>query len=73
MRLLTRDRVYAQFIYSLCRGRLVCDGVALADIAAQVGTPVYVYSTIRMLNNLRRIQAAFRRPTFITAPKLTPT
>lgn len=40
-------------------GRLVCDGVALADIAAQVGTPAYVYSTIRMLNNLRRIQAAF--------------
>lgn len=40
-------------------GRLYCDGVALADIAAQVGTPVYVYSTIRMLDNLRRIQAAF--------------
>ncbi len=41
------------------QGRLVCDGVALADIAAQAGTPVYVYSTIRMLSNLRRIQAAF--------------
>lgn len=40
-------------------GRLFCDGVALADIAAQVGTPVYVYSSTRMLANLRRVQAAF--------------
>jgi len=40
-------------------GRLFCDGVSVADITAQVGTPVYVYSTIRMLANLRRIQAAF--------------
>ena len=41
------------------QGRLLCDGVSLAEIAAQAGTPVYVYSTIRMLSNLRRIQAAF--------------
>ncbi|MBE2267425.1 MAG: diaminopimelate decarboxylase [Anaerolinea sp.] len=40
-------------------GRLFCDGVAVAEIAAQVGTPAYIYSGTRFLSNLRRIQAAF--------------
>src|SRR5687768_11589481 len=36
-------------------GELYCDTVRVADIAAQVGTPVYVYSLRRALGNLRRI------------------
>ena len=31
--------------FELKEGELFCEGVALADIAAAVGTPVYVYST----------------------------
>ncbi len=46
---------------SICyvNGILHCDGVAVTDIAAQAGTPVYIYSLPRALNNLRRIQTAF--------------
>jgi diaminopimelate decarboxylase len=40
-------------------GQLFCDEVAVNDIVAQTGTPVYVYSLGRALNNLRRIQSAF--------------
>ncbi len=40
-------------------GTLVCDGVALSEIAAQVGTPFYVYSLPRALENLNRVRAAF--------------
>ncbi len=40
-------------------GQLYCDSVPVADIIAQVGTPVYIYSLPRALENLRRIQAAF--------------
>src|SRR5690349_12471520 len=40
-------------------GELYCDAVGIADITAQVGTPVYIYSLRRALGNLRRIQAAF--------------
>jgi diaminopimelate decarboxylase len=40
-------------------GALYCDSVRIADIAAQVGTPVYIYSLRRALDNLRRIRAAF--------------
>jgi diaminopimelate decarboxylase len=39
--------------------QLVCDAIPVAQIAAQVGTPVYVYSLPRVLGNLRRIQRAF--------------
>jgi diaminopimelate decarboxylase len=40
-------------------GELYCDTVRVADIAAQVGTPAYIYSLRRALGNLRRIQTAF--------------
>lgn len=40
-------------------GQLYCDDVALEAIAAQIGTPSYVYSIPRLLGNLRRLQAAF--------------
>src|SRR5688500_7369082 len=41
-------------------GRLYCDSVLVQDIAAEVGTPVYIYSLRRALHNLDRIRAAFR-------------
>jgi diaminopimelate decarboxylase len=40
-------------------GQLYADGVALNKIAAQVGTPCYVYSRDRALMNLRHVQDAF--------------
>lgn len=39
--------------------QLYCDSVAVSDIIAQVGTPVYIYSLRRALHNLSEIQAAF--------------
>lgn len=38
---------------------LWCDGVPLDSIADAVGTPVYVYSTTRLIENVRRLQTAF--------------
>lgn len=42
-------------------GALYCDSVSVADIAAQVGTPVYIYSLRRAISNLQRIQTAFTK------------
>lgn len=41
------------------RGRLVCDGVPLAHIAAAVGTPVYVYSADAIRRAYRDLDDAF--------------
>lgn len=38
---------------------LHCDGISLADLAAQVGTPTYVYSQARILENYDHINSAF--------------
>ncbi len=38
---------------------LFCDNVALADIAADAGTPTYVYSAQAILENYRSYEAAF--------------
>ncbi len=38
---------------------LMCDGVALADVAAKVGTPCYVYSAETILENFRAYDRAF--------------
>jgi len=38
---------------------LCCDGVALADIAVQTGTPCYVYSAAAILENYRAYDGAF--------------
>jgi diaminopimelate decarboxylase len=38
---------------------LCCDTVSVADIAADTGTPVYIYSLPRALHNLQRIKAVF--------------
>lgn len=40
-------------------GTLYCDDVPVRDIAAEVETPVFIYSLKRTLHNLRRIQSAF--------------
>lgn len=39
--------------------RLFCDSIPVADIVAETGTPVYIYSLKRAVANLRGIQAAF--------------
>jgi diaminopimelate decarboxylase len=39
--------------------RLLCDGLALADIAAGAGTPCYVYSAATILENFRAYDCAF--------------
>jgi diaminopimelate decarboxylase len=38
---------------------LYCEGVALADVAARVGTPAYVYSSQTILDNYRAYDEAF--------------
>src|SRR5690349_22969121 len=38
-------------------GELYCEGVALAAIAAEVGTPVYVYSTAAMCRQAEALRA----------------
>jgi diaminopimelate decarboxylase len=40
-------------------GELTCDGVALSEIARDVGTPVYVYSAARIEESFRRFDDAF--------------
>ncbi len=39
--------------------QLACDSVLVREIVAQTGTPVYIYSLARVLENFHRIQAAF--------------
>lgn len=41
-------------------GRLMAEGVALADIAAAVGTPVYVYSTATLVRHYEIFAGSFR-------------
>lgn len=38
---------------------LTCDGIPLTEIAAKCGTPTYIYSLPRALNNYQRIKKAF--------------
>ena len=38
---------------------LYCEGVALAEIAARVGTPCYVYSAATILANFRAYDKTF--------------
>ena len=40
-------------------GSLHCEDVAVADIAAQAGTPVYIYSAATLLHHYRAIESAF--------------
>ena len=45
--------------FSYREGRLACEAVPLETIAAEVGTPVYVYSAGTMRERLRALQRAF--------------
>ncbi len=42
-------------------GRLYCEDVAVADIAARDGTPVYIYSAATLLHHYRQIEQAFAK------------
>jgi diaminopimelate decarboxylase len=44
--------------FHLIGGRLHCEDVALDDIAAEVGTPVYVYSTATLVRHVRVLREA---------------
>jgi diaminopimelate decarboxylase len=44
--------------FHLVGGRLHCEDVPLADIAAEVGTPVYVYSTATLVRHARVMREA---------------
>src|SRR5689334_4330485 len=39
--------------------QLTCDGVAIAEIAARIGTPCYLYSAARFRENFRAYHTAF--------------
>jgi diaminopimelate decarboxylase len=55
-------------------GAMACEGVALADIAAEVGTPVYVYSTATLERHFMVFRDAFkaREPLIAYAVKANP-
>ena len=40
-------------------GSLYCDSVRLEDLADETGTPVYIYSAIRIRENVQRLKTAF--------------
>lgn len=44
--------------FSYRDGELYCDGVRLADLAAEHGTPLYVYSAATIRENFRRLDKA---------------
>ncbi|RPI63606.1 MAG: diaminopimelate decarboxylase, partial [Planctomycetaceae bacterium] len=41
-------------------GDLFCEGVAVADIVAAAGSPVFIYSTATLLHHYRAIADAFK-------------
>ena len=45
--------------FSRQHGSLVCDGVALSDVAAAHGTPLYVYSAATIASRYRAVDEAF--------------
>lgn len=47
-----------QFNYR--EGRLFCENIAIDDIAAAAGTPVYVYSAATITDHYRKLVAAFK-------------
>ena len=46
-------------LFSYKNGELFCEDVRVADITAEVGTPVYVYSADTIRQHYRRINEAF--------------
>src|SRR4051794_18709121 len=53
-----RKRAGAMDHFQLIDGAMHCEAVALAEIAAAVGTPVYVYSTATMVRHAAVMRAA---------------
>ena len=45
--------------FSRQQGSLVCDGIALSDVAAAHGTPLYVYSASTIASRYRAVDEAF--------------
>ncbi len=45
--------------FSYHNDKLFCEGVSVADIAAEVGTPVYIYSSATLLHHYRALAEAF--------------
>lgn len=45
--------------FSYIDGELCCQGVRLADVAAEFGTPLYVYSRDTLIEHYRRFETAF--------------
>src|SRR4029078_9915374 len=61
--------------FELNAGELYCEEVPLAEIAASVGTPVYVYSTATMCRHVAALRAALEGladPLIADAVKATP-
>jgi diaminopimelate decarboxylase len=48
------------------KGKLCCEDVAISELAAQVGTPFYVYSQTLLESNFRAFDAAFERLPHLT-------
>jgi len=46
-------------MFSYSQNDFYCDEVPLADLAHQVGTPAYVYSSRAILDNFRAYDEAF--------------
>jgi len=46
--------------FQLRDGELYCEDIALAEIAGEVGTPVYVYSTATMCRHVEALRAALK-------------
>lgn len=46
-------------MFSYSESDLYCESVPLADLAARVGTPAYIYSSQAILNNYRAYDSAF--------------
>ena len=47
------------------KGELCCEDVPLSELAAEVGTPAYVYSTATLLRHVRVFRAALRGLDFL--------
>ena len=45
--------------FSYRNGQLFCEDVSVADIAAEVGTPVYIYSSATLLHHYRALAESF--------------
>ena len=61
--------------FQLRNGELYCEDVALAEIAAKVGTPTYVYSTATMLRHVEVLRSGLeglRDPLIAYAVKANP-